>query len=101
MAPALIAPGWHVLDDSHSLSAGSTLANMIARRLLQHPGEARVRVCEGKAPPWPRLFQAPMMDWMTIRGMASGSVQEAPLKATAKWSLGRSGSLTRTSEPVK
>lgn len=53
------------------------------------------------APPAPPLFQAPMMDWMTINGMASASVHEAPLKATAKCSLGRSGSLTRTSEPVK
>ena len=55
----------------------------------------------GRAPPAPPLFQAPMMDWMTIKGMASASVHEAPLKATAKCSLGRSGSLTRTSEPVK
>jgi hypothetical protein len=55
----------------------------------------------GRAPPAPPLFQAPMMDWMTIKGMASASFHEAPLKATAKCSLGTSGSLTRTSEPVK
>lgn len=38
---------------------------------------------------------------MTISGMASGSVQEAPFRATAKLTVGESGSLMRTSDPVK
>ena len=59
------------------------------------------RVLDMLSPPALPLLQAPMMDCMTMRGMASASVHEAPLKATAKCSLGRSGSLTRTSEPVK
>lgn len=42
-----------------------------------------------------------MMDWITMRGMASGSVHAAPLKAIAQCSRGRSGSRTRTSDPVK
>jgi hypothetical protein len=42
-----------------------------------------------------------MMDWMTMRGRASGSVHDAPLKASAQYSSGRSGSRMRTSEPVK
>ena len=37
---------------------------------------------------------------MTMRATLSGSDQLAPLKATAKWMLGMSGSLMRTSDPV-
>ena len=47
------------------------------------------------------LFQAPSICCMTMSGMESGSEYAAPFHATANWSVGRSGSRTRTSEPVK
>lgn len=49
----------------------------------------------------PSLPAAHGLTCMTMSGMESGSVQEAPLKATANCKLGWSGSRMRTSLPVK
>nr|GMD49865.1 40S ribosomal protein S19-1 [Ipomoea batatas] len=47
-------------------------------------------------PPPAPLFHDPNMDCITIRATESGSVQDAPSKATANWANGM-----HTSEPVK
>lgn len=47
------------------------------------------------------LFHEPSICCMIMSGSESGSVQDAPLKATANWMVGKSGSRMRTSEPVK
>jgi hypothetical protein len=47
-------------------------------------------------PPLALLFQEPNIACMTIKAMESGSVQDAPLKATANCAKGTSSSIILT-----